>query len=275
MGEKQRRLERFRIRHPKCCFCGGEAATEEIVHVPPKVIFVGSQVPAGSDIEFPACASCNRNSRQYDQIAAMLALTSPRQPTGDERRHFHKAVRGVRNNARAVIEEINRGFAGWRHLGREFSDQTGMAAHAAELGPFSRKAMFVLTAKLGMAYYYRETGRILPPEGAIVVDMVTNTKLFRGEVRDEYKLATEFQPLSTYDEREQFVIRHVLMNDAAGGIFQFGLHANFMLIAMVVEDRSLHPIMDHHDRTFVPGFLRTLDSPGSGFSTTASFSMVA
>jgi hypothetical protein len=237
------------------------------------VIFVGSQIPAGSDIEFPACRECNDRSKQYDQIAAMLALATPREATGEERSHFLKAVRGVRNNARAAIAEMNRGFAGWRHLAREFTNQTGLKAHAAELGPINRKAMFVLAAKLGLASYYRETGKIVPQGGAVIVDIVTNSRLLRDEVPEEYKLSLQFQTLSRHDIREQFLFRHALMDDAAGGMFQFALHLNFMLVAMVVEDRSCHPIMVDDKHTFIPGFLKTLPSPGPSFSTSLAVSV--
>lgn len=273
MGDKKRRAERFRQRHPKCCFCGGLYETEEIDHVPPKIIFVGSQIPPGSDIEFPACEPCNRNSRQYDQIAAMLALTSPRQASEDERAHFLKAVRGVRNNARGAIEEINRGFPGWRHAGKEFSKRTGVPAHAAEMGPIARKAMFVLSAKLALAYYFRETGKILPPAGAVVVDMVTNSKILSDEVPENYRLSTAFRALSRNDHREQFLFRYQLIDDGSAGMFQFALQLNFMLVAIVVEDRKSHPIDPNSERTFVPGFLKSLPAPSAGFSTSASIAM--
>jgi hypothetical protein len=202
----------------------------------------------------------------------MLALSTPREATGEERSHFLKAVRGVRNNARAAIEEMNRGFTGWRHLGREFTGQTGLKAHASALGPINRKAMFVLAAKLGLAFYYRETGRIVPRDGAVVVDMITNSRLLRDEIPEEYKLARQFQTLSRHDTREQFLFRHALMTDAPGGMFQFAFHLNFMLIAMVVENRNHHPIIMDDEHTFILGFLNALANPKIAFSTSLAFS---
>jgi hypothetical protein len=271
MGERKRRLSRFKLAHPVCCICGGEAATETIDHIPPKVIFIGSQLPAACNIEYPACTACNSNSSQYDQICAMIGLTSPREPSNTERKHFIKVLHGAQNNAGSTIGEINRGYAGWRHLGRKFTENTGIEAHASELGPNNRKAIFVLTAKLALAHFYWETGRILTPNGAVVVDMITNVKLFQNEIPDNYKLSTKFRTLSKHDKQEQFLFRHILSENEDVGIFQFVLHLNLMLVAMVMEDRNRHPIELQNERTFIPGFLTTLTKPSMAFSTGASF----
>jgi hypothetical protein len=132
--------------------------------------------------------------------------------------------------------------------------------------------MFVLAAKLGLAFYYRETGRIVPRDGAVVVDMITNSRLLRDEIPEEYKLARQFQTLSRHDTREQFLFRHALMTDAPGGMFQFAFHLNFMLIAMVVENRNHHPIIMDDEHTFILGFLNALANPKIAFSTSLAFS---
>jgi hypothetical protein len=56
-----------------------------------------------------------------------------------------------------------------------------------------------------------------------------------------------------------------------GGIFQFVIHLNVMLVALVVEDISSHPVQHNSDHTFFPGFLHTMADPCSGFYTSASY----
>jgi hypothetical protein len=192
-----------------CCFCGGDAATEDRDHIPPKVTFIGSKIPGNLNIEFPACRPCNCRSSQYDQIAAILSFSTPRNLRAGEREQFLKAVGGVRNNSRAALIEINQGFVGQRSREKAVEAKHGLPVKATELGPISKLAFFTLAAKLGLAYYFRETGRIVPKKGAVIVDVVTNTRILDDDVNDGYRLGTPFTDMtSNLELKEQILYRH-------------------------------------------------------------------
>jgi hypothetical protein len=196
MGERRQRFTRFKAAHPFCCFCGGQATTETIDHLPPKILFVGSQIPADYNLEFPACFACNQGSRQHDQVASLLSMTSPIEMTPALRDHFNKVVGGVSRNANSIIHEINAGFAGQRSRAREFYETTGLPVFATRLGDHSLGSIKILTAKLGLAYYYRESGNILPRQGAVYADIYTNAQIHENRIPEAYKWGSPFRDIS-------------------------------------------------------------------------------
>lgn len=57
--------------HPRCCFCGGTTAATTITHLPARIIFPRRHRP--KRLEFPACATCNAQTRGDDSILAIVA----------------------------------------------------------------------------------------------------------------------------------------------------------------------------------------------------------
>lgn len=275
MGEASRRLRRFSELHPFCCFCGGGSVTSTIDHVPPKVAFIDKHIPTKFNIEFPACESCNQGSRQLDQAAALLSLTKPNYDSETARRYTDRIFRGVANNADSIIEEIYTGFAGNRFLSREFSEKLGTTVHATNFGDQTRKTLHAFAAKLGMAYFYKITGIVLPSSGAVVVDVLTNADLIDEDNSPRYDWidAPFIDASESCKHKNQFLFRSRITPDGAAGALQMGFHRNLLCIALVVREAERHPIDPRSEQTFFPGFLGKLNPPLQSFWTTASFTI--
>lgn len=231
-------------------------------------MFVDKQIPGNARIEFPSCDECNRSSRLYDQIASMIALTSLRELTEAENRHFHKIVAGVRNNTNKAIYEILDGGFGLRQHARRFQRETGLEAFATRLGQTGIMSLRVLTAKLGFAYFYGSTGIVVPNKGAVVTDVVMNSDIYLNRLPERYKWREEFRDVTeSAKHTRQIMFRSRILDDHTAGIFQFGLHKNLLCVAMVVMDSSRHPVKDNDPTTFKPGFIRSIQQPANEFRT--------
>lgn len=104
MGSKSQRRKAFLLQHPRCCFCGGIAPSEEEDHFPSKGLFENKQWPEG--FVFPACVSCNRVTRHHEQIVAMLARLYPDPTTDVGRREVHERMRAVAHNFPGLLEDM-------------------------------------------------------------------------------------------------------------------------------------------------------------------------
>jgi hypothetical protein len=275
VGEAGNRLARFTQLHPICCFCGGENSTETIDHVPPKAIFIDKKIPNKTSIEFPACKQCNEGSRQFDQVVAMIALTDPNSTGERKDKYFEKIFRGVANNANSVIHEIVRGFSGKRLASKELSEKVGTQIHLTQVGDKTRLALYTLTAKLGLAYFYRVTGKIISINGNVVVNIRSNADFYLEGIPLEYDWddVQFIDETSDLSENSQFLWRYKILDDQSGGMFQFVIHKNIICVAIVVNEASMFSVIDHDDRTFAPGFLRRLQQPGNQFWTSTSLEL--
>lgn len=63
MGEGKRRQFGLLHRELLCIFCGGIAPASTGVHQPDRAFFDVKHAPEGD--EYPACAPCNKKSREY------------------------------------------------------------------------------------------------------------------------------------------------------------------------------------------------------------------
>ena len=173
-----------------------------------------------------------------------------------------KATRGAFNNANSAIYELMDGMIGLRKQSKSFRERTGLEGVATKFGSNSLLAIRVLTAKLGFAYYYRETGLILPSAGAIVADIITNSQILEDRVPTQHQWDFPFTDLTERGRHpRQLLYRFGLLPDQSGGIFQFGLHENILLIAIATNDLSRHKASDDTEFVFRPGFAKLLRPP--------------
>src|SRR5260370_18230234 len=82
MGQAKRTLAAFKHAHPRCCFCGGNSATETFDHVLNRAFFRGRDWPEG--YEFPSCGRCNTKYRITELIVSALARSSPARTEQDQ-----------------------------------------------------------------------------------------------------------------------------------------------------------------------------------------------
>lgn len=169
-------IEAFKADHPFCCFCGGQAATEQIDHVPPRSIFDDRIWPEG--YAFPACAACNQGSRQIDQIAALLARMSVADRTV-KLEEFQRYRQGVGNNVPSALPKL----VSSEEQADFILSQVGLERAAStpwqdvpmvmiEASEFRK--LDVLLGKLFCALYYKHVGRILPRASKLMALYTTN-----------------------------------------------------------------------------------------------------
>lgn len=162
MGEKLRRVQRFLKEHPKCCYCGEAATTED--HCPARICFRDRIGPEGWS--FPSCRDCNAAISRTEQVVALyiraLDFTDENMRTAD----IQRLVSGVKNNNPEVFPDLfpsaNEKRKMLAHLGvarqaGEFLDEVPVIAVPIALGPH----LEFFNRKLAAALFYQQTGQIL------------------------------------------------------------------------------------------------------------------
>lgn len=163
MGQKKKKLDDFKIAHPRCCYCGGARPTETFDHMPQRAFFRSRQWPAG--YEFPACSECNSSTRVAEQVIAAVARSAPAAPMTDkDQDEIADLYRGVIRSDRAAMEE----FLGRERLTQLLLPQTVTSRLSSgsnavvNIGPLIAAYLSQVLEKLGKALYYRHAERIAP-----------------------------------------------------------------------------------------------------------------
>jgi hypothetical protein len=166
MGESKRKrgaLAEFLKHNPICCFCGGPTLSTTIDHVPSRQMFAGRLRPKW--LEVPACHDCNQDTRNHEQVAAMLGRLYPDPATVAERAEMERIMRAVSNNISGLLEEMRPSqrqqerFEEAKHLPP--IDSNALNCN----GPLLNRSIQLFGAKLGLALQYATTGRIIPCQG--------------------------------------------------------------------------------------------------------------
>jgi hypothetical protein len=246
MGSGSRRRQDFFATHRLCCFCGGGRSTEEIDHVPSRVLFKERKWPEG--FEFPACVRCNRATALDEQVVAMLALasagtTQPIAPAEVEAR-----IRAVANNHPAVLQEMQPTVVQVREAGRRYGLTPAPGQTHRDLpllsvrGPLVNAAVDNFGRKLGCALFYKHAGHIAPPEAAIAVRWYSNLQIQNDEVPPE--LAGVLVGLPTLQRagtslNDQFFYRWAVTDTQAMGAFLAFLRRSFAILVFVNASKDL------------------------------------
>lgn len=169
MGKSSRHRAKFLTEHPICCFCGGGIPAAGTDHVPSRACFDNRVWPEG--FEFPACEKCNGDTANAEQVVAFFSrsLANPNAPIIDE-----EVVRlgvGSRNNSPGPMNEFE-------HSYRPISKELGVF----ETGPEIAAAFEIVFQKWGRAFYYLETGAILPTGGKVIGLLLTLERIQRGGI---------------------------------------------------------------------------------------------
>ncbi|WP_336068262.1 hypothetical protein [Nitratireductor rhodophyticola] len=271
MGEKKRRLDVFRKAHPYCCFCGGNSPTESIDHIPAKILFTNSQLPGDKKFEFPSCYQCNHASKQYDQIAALLTLSTI-DANATSSAHFQKVASGVKNNARKAISDVVQGATGQRHRSKQLSEAFGIPVQASKLDGAALLSLKVLGAKIGMAHYYEDNGIPLAIEGGLWTMTLTPAALLEGGIPEFLRFGEPFEDLtSKCREKEQIKFRSIRNKEEGLYLYQILIRDHMLITSIVDKDMTRHS--ESQPYVIRPGFLKSLQNPAPLFSTSLSIQL--
>jgi hypothetical protein len=181
MGEYQKKVTAFLASHPFCCFCGGEEPATTIDHQPARSLFDQRQWPEG--YIFPACHSCNQESRRHEHVLAVLVRISVENDnyTGLRRDELQKYIRAMQNNfpdlLRIMKASEKRKFFREQSLKRPYGVSYSDLPMIGVSSVLADAAVTSVLNKLLKALYYKHTETIFPRDGAITYRWVTNAYL--------------------------------------------------------------------------------------------------
>lgn len=200
MGSKSQRHKAFLLQHPRCCFCGGIAPSEEEDHFPSKSLFENKQWPEG--FVFPACVSCNRVTRHHEQIVAMLARLYPDPTTNVGRREVHERMRAVAHNFPGLLENMRPTAEDLVLAQEKYGLKVPPGASPEDLPVLSLRserlhsAVIQFGRKLALALFYKHTRAILPTGGQIAIRWYANAQIHMDEIpRQLASVLNQFPPL--------------------------------------------------------------------------------
>ena len=239
MGRKRRRKsEKFLSEHPNCCLCGGTVSAKTTEHCPPRILFKGKYIPGA--FEFPACEFCNSESAAADQVAAFfaqaMAHTLSPHVTNDDVRKLAEAIINNHPEIAGIFggpsEEVSIRIAG----GSITLDRFEISSEIFEdwLNPWA--------AKLATAFWYHETGRILPDKGRISIQWRTNAVMHEVGFPSDLVEAMPRANWVRYGRQEfdeQFFYRFGHDQETDFGGFLFGFHNTSAVLAGVDPSGTL------------------------------------
>jgi hypothetical protein len=183
MGMKKTRREAFYRAHPTCIFCGGTRPIETIEHCPPRSMFKGRVGPEG--FEFPACTKCNLGSSNDDLVVALLARSDPLKGSDVGDPTFRNLAGSIRQVSPGLLGQMYPSVLEARRLNRRFGMQvpsglTQQQTGVAKIPAGFHRAIEVFASKLGKAIFYKETGKIFPDSGELLMRWMPNGELFEN-----------------------------------------------------------------------------------------------
>lgn len=182
MGAGTRHRQSFLRAHTRCAFCGGGAASESIEHCPPRSLFQNRQWPEG--FEFPACKNCNQSSDDDDLIVAMLARMDPFEEKGNRDGRLTGLMQAVNRQNPGLFQRMMPSAVEARRKNRQLgiepkNGQTHQEAGGVNVPEEFHAAVCTVGRKLAKGIYYRETSRIFPNSGCLLMNWFTNADLLR------------------------------------------------------------------------------------------------
>lgn len=239
-----------------CVYCGGIEPADTVDHIPPIGMFPNRDRPKG--LEVPSCEACNRNSRRFEDVAAMV--TAIRLEGSDKsslsNQHFGKKLRAVANNQPAVISEMRPTTRQARNAAR-ILDSSGRPLGAIDVrGPLISRAMLAFGGKLGLALHYHAKGVPLPQTGRVGVIWQSNESLIDDCVPQAlFSLLPETKMLAmgrkTSAGRFEYSSGVVSDTQATAHWAVFGTAVAYLIFAGETINMDMLP----DDQIFRPGFL--------------------
>jgi hypothetical protein len=206
-------------------------------------MFWGRRRP--SAFVFPACEACNRGSKDLDQINGYLSRLYPDPAHVEYREENSRLIRGLFNNYPEVLLAL-------RPTPEARGPDVPGGVKISVDHPFIHRSVELFGAKLGFAFHWRLTQRIVPPEGGAAVWWYTNAQAVWGEIPPAlYELFPEMLTLEqgTFNVREQFKYNSAVHPFEPRISFHLAVfRLSYILLSVVAEDRQLlnRYSEDHH-----------------------------
>jgi len=245
MGTKSKRKKEFLAKHPICCFCGGEAPSQERDHIPSRVLFDDRHWPEG--YEFPACKFCNRKTRHDEQVVAVLSRLYPDPITEEGKKEVCERIRAVAYNYPALLEEMKPSSRQVENALEKYGIKKPEGLTTADLpflnvsGPLVNGAVENFGRKLFLALYYFHTSKILPKQGGVVIRWYSSLQIEYDEIPKELARHVSIFPKlerSRMDLSDQFFYRYRVTDDYQKGVFLAFFRRSFAIVGFVNENAA-------------------------------------
>ncbi len=239
MGQAQQSRKRFFREHPLCCFCGGERQTEEIEHLPPRIMFLGKHRPKG--FEFPICKRCNRASRKTDELVSFLAkFASYREDIEALQAEFDKQSRAIFRNCPESFDEILSGRYGNGKSERSLNQAIKRDVALVSVGEKQKEHLNLFAVKIAAGTYYIRTRKILSRTARFSVFIYTQFNDYKGTSPSELGFLGPFKTIEqgSWNVRDQFSYRYALTDECNAGVFEYLFHNNLHLVVFLFTDPS-------------------------------------
>jgi hypothetical protein len=241
--------------HRYCIYCGGVTPSEEVDHVPPRVMFKRKHRPKG--MEFAACAECNRNASRFEMVAAIIGRISPDKDSPEWVVEWGKFLREADSNNPGLLEELQPSLRQLREARAIPNFENSGALNVA--GPIVQNSIRAFGAKLGLALHYHHTGRIVPNGGAVAVKWFSNHDKLTGRFPDSLlNILSARQTLKQgrFSVGDQFQFSSAVANTGQLAAYLATFNFAFATLSVVAESKEKLADLMPAD-VYSPGFMRS------------------
>lgn len=235
--------QRFLMRHPICCYCGGKTPATTEDHWPSRSIFDDRRWP--ENYKFPACHRCNSATSGDETLFALVCRMAP----ANKGQTARAATKRLIDALRETHPEVMRSLVLDKEKAREWWAEQGVRLPAGTLPPqlplislehpqIYQSAKRCI-AKLFLSLHYLHTKVILPPSGKILFRWDTNATLPKETAIVDLAKNLPYQNFSkrgTIDLSKQFVYRFNADSENGRSVFVASIHQGMLLTALVAAN---------------------------------------
>jgi hypothetical protein len=254
MGQQRRRLQEFLAAHPTCCFCGGGMPATTRDHIPPRSVFSNRRWP--ESYQFPACFACNNGSARDDAVVALYSRFNPgRDRTAEERAEWLRHLRAfTKHYPGEALKSLLTANEKRRYLEANKIAKPDNVAYGElplmKFTPFVREAIGRFSRKMTLAFHYKHTGKIAPPNAWVMTRFWTNLHRVLNVIPQElFDLVPRDVELRR-DNRslgDQFSYRFGISDDGTIGGYMAAFRKTFLVMGLICFDASLMRDVDDSD----------------------------
>ncbi len=211
---------------------------------------------ASQGLEFPACHSCNQNTKSAEDVASFVGRMYP-DPTDpallDE---AVEKLKALHNDHPVLVHEIFNPSIQQLEEFRARSDDVPIGTHPLNAnGPILNNFMDVFGTKIALALHYEATRQIVPKTGAVLTRWFSNYEAFSGMLPtflNDFPTDKTLQQ-GTLNVADQFAYSTRLTKDRGASLHFVSFGQSFAIVAFVYIQGEVVP-EEHRDRLRRPGY---------------------